>query len=126
MEIKMTLNEALNINHILGSIIDGSENDADALLKFRLLGIMKSLEPHISNFEAVRNETIARFGKKTEDGKIQISADDTEAVESFNRELSKVINSEISVCIDKLKPEEIFGKGVSSEYLIGLYNIIEA
>ncbi len=120
MEIKMTLNEALNINHILRSIIDGSGNDADALLKFRLLGIMKSLEPHISNFEAVRNETIAKFGK------IQISADDTEAVESFNRELSKVINSEISVCIDKLKPEEIFGKGVSSEYLIGLYNIIEA
>lgn len=126
MEIKMTLNEALNINHILGSIIDGSGNDSDALLKFRLLGIMKSLEPHISNFEAVRNETIARFGKKTEDGKIQISADDTEAVESFNKELSKVINSEISVCIDKLKPAEIFGKGVSSEYLIGLYNIIEA
>lgn len=126
MEIKMTLGEALNINHSLRRIIDDSKSDTDVLLKFRLLGIMKSLEPHITNFEAVRNETIARFGEKTEDGRIQISADNSEALDSFNREISKVIDSEISVRIDKLKPEEIFGKGVKSEYLIGLYTIIEA
>ena len=126
MEIKMTLNEVLGINHTLRQIIDDDKKEIEPLLKFRLLGIMKSIEPHVINFETVRNEAVARYGEKTEDGNILISADNKEAVESFNAEMSKVVGSEVSVNIEKISPADIFNKGVGSEYLIGLYAIIGA
>ena len=51
MEIKLKLGEVLNLNQILKIIIDDSESKIDSLLKFKLLGIMKSIEPLIQNFE---------------------------------------------------------------------------
>lgn len=126
MEIKMTLNELLGINHTLRQIIDDDKKEIEPLLKFRMLGIMKSIEPHVINFEAVRNETVARYGEKSEDGTVRIAAENTEAIDSFNKELSTLLSSEVAVNINKLKPEDIFNRGVSSEYLIGLYTIIEA
>lgn len=125
MECKLKLGEVLSLNKTLKSIIDDNQTKVDALFKFKLLGIMKSLEIHVANFETIRNEKIMEFGKETEDGNIQIPKEDTDAIKKFNDSLIQVIESEVGVNIDKLKASNVFNKGVKSEYLIGLYPIIE-
>lgn len=125
MEIKLTLGEVLNLNHVLKSIIDDNETKIDSLFKFKLLGVMKSIETHVANFETIRNEKINEYGKQTEDGSVSIPPEDKEAIRKFNDDLIKLINSEGTVNIAKLKTSDVFDKGVKAEYLIGLYPIIE-
>lgn len=125
MEIKLTLGELLNLNHVLKSIIDDSETKIDSLFKFKLLGVMKSIETHVANFETIRNEKINEYGKQTENGSVSIPPEDKEAIRKFNDDLIKLINSEVTVNIAKLKASDVFDKGVNAEYLIGLYPIIE-
>lgn len=125
MECKLKLGNVLSLNQTLKSIIDDNETKVDALFKFRLLGIMKSIEGHVANFEAIRNEKIVEFGKETEDGNIQIPKEDAEAIKKFNDSLTGVINSEVKINIEKLKASDVFNKGVKAEYLMGLYPIIE-
>lgn len=125
MENKLKLSELLHLNQTLKLIIDDTETSVDSLFKFKLLGIMKSIEPYVANFETIRNEKINEYGEETEDGRVGISPDNEDAIRKFNEDLSKVINSEISVNLSKLKSDEVFGKGVKAEYLIGLYPVIE-
>ena len=125
MEIKLKLGEVLNLNQILKIIIDDSESKIDSLLKFKLLGIMKSIEPLIQNFEIIRNEKINEYGEKTDDGRASIPAENKEAIEKFNADIKKLINEEVAVNITKFKLSDIFDKGLKAEYLIGLYPIIE-
>ena len=125
MEIKLKLGEVLNLNQILKIIIDDSESKIDSLLKFKLLGIMKSIEPLIQNFEIIRNEKINEYGEKTDDGRVQISVENKDAIKKFNEDINKLANEEISININKFKPSDIFDKGLKAEHLLGLYPIIE-
>ena len=124
MEIKLKFDEVLAINNVLKSIIDNDKIKINVLLKFRLLGIMRSLEPHITNFEIVKKEKIVEYGEETKNGIFQISNDNPEAMELFKRDIKQVLDSEVIIHIDMLKPDEIFDKGLTSEYLIELYPII--
>ena len=117
MQEKLQLREILNINQTLKTIIDDKQANIDVLLKFKLLGIMKAIEPTISNYNIICNEKIIEYGEKTKKGNYQISL--------TNADIEKVLNSEIIVNIEKLKAIEVFNKGVKAEYLIGLYSIIE-
>ena len=56
--MKIKLGNILEINNVLKSIIDNTELKIDALFKFKLLGIMKSFEIPIANFEVIRNDKI--------------------------------------------------------------------
>lgn len=125
MDMKLKLHEVLNLNQTLKLIIDDTETKIDSLFKFKLLSIMKSIEPHVSNFEIIRNEKINEYGKETENGNIGISPEDTDAIKQFNDDLVQVIDSQVSVNIHPLKANEVFDKGVKAEYLMGLYPIIE-
>lgn len=125
MEIKLKLSDVLNLNQTLKVIIDDTEAKIDSVFKFKLLGIMKSIENHTANFEIIRNEKINEYGRKTSDGHISIDKEDTEAVKRFNDDLTNVINSEVSVNITKLKSGDVFNMGLKAEYLIGLYPVIE-
>lgn len=125
MEIKLKFSEVFRINTVLKTIIEDNKAKINALLKFRLLEIMRSMEPHISNFEIIKNEKIVEYGKETEDGIFQISKDNTEGMEQFEKDIKQVLDSEVLINIDMLKPDEVFDKGLSSEYLMGLYPIIE-
>ena len=124
MEIKLKLNEVVNINNTLSAIIDDSKAKINILLKFRLLGIMNAIKPLIANFEIVKNEKIMEFGKETKDGIYQISKDDKKSMAKFRAEIEKVLDSEVSITVESINPEEIIDKGLKSEYLIGLYPII--
>lgn len=118
------LETLLNMNQTLKAIIN-NEEQVDALLKFKLLGIMKALEGPVANFEIIRNEKILEYGKKAEDGTCQIDKEDTEAVKKFRDSLTEVLNSTVDVTFEKIQAADIFNKGVSAEYLVGLYPIIE-
>ena len=123
--MKIKLKDILQINNILKSIIENSEIKIDPLFKFKLLGIMKGIEIPINNFETIRNEKIREYGKENEDGNIGISSDDTESIKKFSEEMEKVIDSDVEVNIQKLSPSDVFDKGLSADYLVGLYPIIE-
>lgn len=129
MEIHMKLSELLSLNNTIKTIIEedslDSQTKTDSLLKFKLLGIMKKLELHVTNFEIVRNEKIREYGKHDENDNISISPKDTEAFSGFSEDMNALLNSDVTVNIDKLKASDVFNKGVRAEYLIGLYGIIE-
>ncbi len=123
--MKIKLGEVMNLNQTLKSLIDDNNTKIDSLFKFKLLGIMKSLENHVSNFEIIRNEKIMEYGTETENGNVQIPKEDTEAVKKFNASLVEVLNSDVDITIEKLKSSDVFNKGVKAEYLMGLYPIME-
>lgn len=127
--MKIKLGNVLEINNVLKQIIDNSELKIDALFKFKLLGIMKSFEIPIANFEVIRNDKIREYGKELEDENgnksIGIDADDKEAITKFSEDINKVIESEVDVNINKLKSIDVFDKGLPADYLVKLYPIIE-
>ena len=127
--MKIKLGNVLEINNVLKQIIDNTELKIDALFKFKLLGIMKSFEVPIANFNVSRDEKIKEYGKETEDENgnksIGISVDDKDAIAKFSEDINKVIDSEVDVNIEKLKAIDIFDKGLPTEYLVKLYPIIE-
>lgn len=123
MEVTLKLKDVLKLNNALKAIID--DIDIDALLKFRLLGIMKEIESHVTNFNLICNEKIAEYGKKDDEGNITIPSEDKEAIRKFNEVMRKVTDSDVSIHVIKIKSKEIFSKGIKSEYLIGLYPIME-
>ena len=127
--MKIKLGNILEINNILKSIIDNTELKIDALFKFKLLGIMKSFEIPIANFEVIRNDKIKEYGKELEDKNgnksIGIDANDKDAIAKFSEDINKVIESEVDVNINKLKSVDVFDKGLSANYLVRLYPIIE-
>ena len=127
--MKIKLGNVLEINNVLKQIIDNTELKIDALFKFKLLGIMKSFEIPIANFEVIRNEKIKEYGKELEDENgnksIGIDADDKETIAKFSEDINKVIDSEVDINIEKLKAIDVFDKGLPTEYLVKLYPIIE-
>ncbi|MDE6253338.1 MAG: hypothetical protein K2M78_12025 [Lachnospiraceae bacterium] len=126
MEINIKLSNLLNINSVLKEIIENKDNvKSDSLFKFKLLTIMKSLEGHISNFEAVKNDKIQEYGKPDEDGKIVVSPDDKEMFDKFVKDINELLNSEVTINIHRLKAADVFDKGIDAEYLVKLYDIME-
>ena len=123
--MKIKLGIVLELNNMLKAIIDNTELKIDSLLKFKLLGILKNIEIPVNNFEAIRNEKIREYGKENDEGNIGISADDTESMEKFTKDMNEVINSDVEVNIQKLKPTDVFDKGIPADYLVGLYSIIK-
>ena len=127
--MKIKLGNILEINNVLKSIIDNTELKIDALFKFKLLGIMKSFETPIANFEVIRNDKIKEYGTELEDENgnksIGIDANDKDAIAKFSKDINKVIDSEVEVNIEKLKAIDVFDKGLPTEYLVKLYPIIE-
>lgn len=124
-EITLKFNEILEMNRTLKEIIDDTQTKVECLLKFKLLSVLKILEPHVSSFESIRNEKIMEYGEPTKSGGFQIPKDNIEAIEQFNNDLRKILDSDVVININKLKASEVFDKGVKAEHLMNLYHIIE-
>lgn len=122
---KLKLYEVLGINSTLKSIIDDTGTKIDPVLKFKLLGVLKSIEPDVSNFDVIRNEKINEYGKKDDDGAVRITPDNTEAMKKFKIDIENLLNTDATSNIQMLKASDIFDKGVKSDYLVSLYPIIE-
>ena len=125
MEIKLKLNEVLNINVAAKNIVSDENIKLNSLTKFRLLGIINSFKGHIENFEVIRNEKIMKYGKSDDDGNIRVDGKDEETLKKYLDELSDVLNSEVTINVEKIKYDNIFNKGFSIDYLAVLYPIME-
>ena len=129
--MKMTLNDALVLNDIVKALIDNTELKISHIFKFKLLGIVKSLEVPVASYQRIREEKIREYGSTSVDeegnptGGVEIKADDTESIEKFTKDMNEFIQTEIEVDIQKLKVQEVFDAGVPSDYLVRLFNIIE-
>ena len=117
MEIKLRLEDALSAHKVLGTIIDNTELKIDVLLKFRLLSLKTYISPIVSNFEIVKNEKIIEYGKENKDGIFQILPSDKTAVNKYTKALKETMDSTVTVVTEKIKPGEIFNKGITSDYL---------
>lgn len=117
MEIKLRLEDALAAHKVLGTIIDNTELKIDVLLKFRLLSLKTYISPIVSNFEIVKNEKIIEYGKENKDGIFQILPSDKTAVNKYTKALKETMDSTVTVVTEKIKPGEIFNKGINSDYL---------
>ncbi|MCH5265807.1 MAG: hypothetical protein J1F02_07895 [Lachnospiraceae bacterium] len=115
----------INLNHTIKTIIDDSTVTLSPLFQFRLLGVMKKIEPHLANFEVVRNDKIREYGEEKEDGSLSIPAENKEAMEKFNEAMSQVLDGKVTIGIEPFTVEEVFEEGIKAEYLMGLYDIME-
>ncbi len=137
----MLVKDAISYSRTIKSIIDSNSN-INALVKFKLLGMAKQLEPIVENFERVRNENIYKYGTINENGGASIvepkrdSFDNDEdfntamdeyknTVAKINEELKTILNSDVNVNINKFKYTEIIDAGLSADYLLDLYELIE-
>ena len=137
----MTVNEVLNYNQIIKSIVDNAPN-VNALIKFKLLGMCKQFEPIVENFEKVRQDKIREFGTVSGDGNIGIippNKDDfeddndfekaqeefNETVDKFNAAIEEVAMSEVKVEIEKFKSADIMDAGLPANFLLAIYDLIE-
>lgn len=124
LEITLKLSEVLNINQALKSIIDDSQIKLSSLMKFKMLGILREINPTVSNFDIIYNEKIVEYGEKQKNGDYKISGDNKQAVSNFNRDIKEVVDSDVTIFIEKLKADKIFESGIKANHLIKLYPII--
>lgn len=123
MKKELTLDRVLSINDILKRLIDNTDLKITPSFKFKLLGIMKSLELPVANFDYMKNEKIKEYGKETEDGKISISQeDDPESFAKYSQDITELLSSTVEV--ETVNSEEVFDKGVPAEALVALYDLI--
>lgn len=124
MDVTMKLATVLSVNDVLKQIID-DETVTDVALKFKLLTIAKALENPVFHFELLRNEKIKEYGQEDSEGTITIAVTDSTAMQNFREAMETLMDTEIMLSLSKLKSQEVFNKGLSSEALVGLYEIME-
>lgn len=128
--MKLKMYNIINIYTTIKALIE-NENFNDCILKFKMLGILKSLESPISNYQVIQYDTIKELGTPVfndngkETGNYTISPDNKETVEKYIQTMNKLGETEIDIPLDKFKASVIFNKGITAEQLIHLYPIIE-
>lgn len=123
MKKTLELFKVINANEILKKIIDNKDININCISKFKLLGIMKTLEPVIANFEFVRNEKIKEYGKEDGNGQVSINAEDEpEAFKKYQEEIQELLSTVVE--IDAIKAEDVIDKGVPADALIAIYDLI--
>lgn len=125
MEMKLKLRDWIDINQVLRAMIDREEIPVSTVTKFHILGILKAIEGHMANFEAVRNEKIKEYGEADQDGNYSISLGNPSAIDAFSRDMKKLLEEPVSATIDKIAAKAIMVKGVKSGDLLCLYPILE-
>ena len=137
----MKVGTILNYNRVLKSIIDNA-TDVNSLIKFRFLGMLKQFEPIVTNFETIRDEKIKEYGTTDNDGRIGIFEPKEDAFETvtdfeeahkkyvetinkFNDDLDAILDSDSEIEIKKFKYTDIIDAGLSADYLMAIYDLIE-
>lgn len=137
----MTINDVLNYNKAIMTIIDNI-NNMPALVKFKMLGMCKQFEPIVSNFDSIRQDKIRQYSNNKEDGSsgiIMPNKDDFEnddeytkavaeyedCIKKFTDDIKELLNSEADITVKKFKVDEIMNVGIPSECLISIYDLME-
>lgn len=123
MKKKLELYKVINANEILKRIIDNKDLNINCISKFKLLGIMKALEPVIANFEFVKNEKIKEYGKEDEDGQVSINGeDDPEAFKKYQEEIQELLSTIVET--DTIKAADVIDKDIPADALVAIYDLI--
>ena len=122
--MKFNLKSLIDMNKTLKSIIDNENILIKASTKFRILGILKALEPHMVNFEIIRNEKVKEYGEKDQDGNYAIAIENHAAMESFNNDMKALLNETVSIAMNQILAEDIMVSGVTSSDLLCLDPIL--
>ena len=123
MKKKLELYKVINANEIIKRLIENKDLNINCILKFKLLGIMKELEPVVANFEYVKNEKIKEYGKETEDGKISINEDDDpEAFKKYSKDIQELVSTTVEV--NTIKASDVIDKGIPVDALVAIYDLI--
>lgn len=128
--MKLKIYNVINIYTTVKVLIE-NDNLKDSILKFKMLGLLKSLEVPMSNYQTIQYDTIKKLGTPVlndngeETGNYTIPSENKEAVEKYIQTMNKLGETEIDILLDKFKASEIFNKSISAEQLIHLYPIIE-
>ena len=123
MKKKLELYKVINANEILKRLIENKDLNINCILKFKLLGIMKELEPVVANFEYVKNEKIKEYGKETEDGKISSNEDDDpEAFKKYSKDIQELVSTTVEV--NTIKASDVIDKGIPVDALVAIYDLI--
>ena len=137
----MLVKDVLKYNRIIKAIIDNT-TDVNALVKFKLLGMLKQFEPTILNYETIRVEKISEYGKLSDDGDMGIfppkkedfDNDDEyekahkefeDTIKKFSDDLSEVEEAEADIEIKKFKYTDIMDAGLPADYLVAIFDLIE-
>ena len=137
----MTVNQVLDYNSIIKAIIDNAK-DVNVKIRFKFLGMINQFKPIVENFETIRQEKISEYGSINKDGQIGIfkpiqddyetNTEFTEALHKydeilakFTKELQEVLDADTEIEISKFKAADIMDSGLSSDYLLALYDLIE-
>lgn len=123
MKKKIELLQIINVNEILKRIIDNKDLNINCISKFKLLGIMKALEPVVANFEFVKNEKIKEYGKEDDNGQVSINPEEEpETFKKYQEEIEGLLSTFIEV--DTIKVEDVIDKGIPADALVAIYDLI--
>ena len=123
MQKTLKLYKAINANEILRRIIDNKDLNINCISKFKLLGIMKALEPVVANFEFVKNEKIREYGKEDENGQVSINAEEQpEMFKKYQEEIQELLSTTVKV--DTVKAADVIDKDIPADALVAIYDLI--
>lgn len=123
MKKKLELYKVINANEILKRIIDNKDLNINCISKFKLLGIMKELEPVVANFEFVKNEKIKEYGKEDENGQVSINPEEEpEMFKKYQEEIQELLSTAVKV--DTIKAADVIDKDIPADALVAIYDLI--
>lgn len=123
MKKELELYKVINANEILKRIIDNKDLNINCISKFKLLGIMKELEPVVANFEFVKNEKIKEYGKEDENGQVSINPEEEpEMFKKYQEEIQELLSTTVKV--DTVKASDVIDKDIPADALVAIYDLI--
>lgn len=128
----MKLYDIIKITEAIKKIVD--EGKLSPSVKFKLLCIIKQLEPQMKSFEDMRNELIRKYS--TSDNGIIPPEEGCEnyekkmeeynsAMTKFNNDIEVLLNSDIDIHINKLKADDVFTDEVPASTFYPIIDLIE-
>ena len=134
--IKKDNNKLTTINMQLKYIVEGAEAlgklmviKMPVVLSFKLSLFIKKINPEVEEYGKKRNELLAKYAKpeldkdKKETGQMKFK--DKKAVESFNKDINELLETEVKVEIPEIKIAEFGDVKIEPKSLMSLDFLIK-
>ena len=120
----MKLKEIDQINYVLTTLLDDKSVVLSTKTKFKMLTILKQLEPITTNISTIKQEKIVEYGVKDDDGNYYVNIN-SDNYQKFKKDMDELYSTDTDIQIQKFKAEDLFEFHLPSKYLVGLYDLIE-
>lgn len=105
--IKVTVEQVLKVNPILGKLVN---NSYAGRVAFYMARLAREITKEVEAFDKVRLEVVQKYADKDESGNLIFTAEDTvhiseENLASCNNELSEILKSEIELMAEPICEE---------------------